>query len=159
MNTSLRAGVVLGVLVTIWTFVMGVTGWFLDPVLLNLFWVVVVIQIAVLIWALRQTAREGTRYWGQVGKGTLISIVGAAIIFCGSLLFTTVVFPDHFAELQAMQVEMLKRAGQPDAQIKAAVEAAAATQTPFLQALFGFIGTVVTGAVVSLAVGAFAKGK
>ncbi len=35
----------------------------------------------------------------------------------------------------------------------------AATQTPFLQALFGAIGTVVTGLVSSLVIAAFARKK
>ncbi len=159
MNTAFRAGIVLGVLVALWTFVMGFTGWYKDPVLLNLFWVVVAIQIGVLVWALRRTAAEGVRYGGQVWNGTLVSIVGGVIIFCGSLVFTTVVFPQYFEELRALQIEMLKQAGQTEAQIAAAVEATAATATPFMQALFGFIGTVVTGVVASAVIGAFARAR
>jgi Protein of unknown function (DUF4199) len=159
MDTSFRGGLVLGALVVLWTFVMGITGWYKDPVLLNLFWVVVLIQIAVLLWALRRTAREGTRYAGQIWKGTVISLIGGVIIFCGSLVFTTVVFPHYFEELRSLQVEMLKQAGQTEAQIEAAVAATAATATPFMQALFGLIGTVVTGAVASALIGAFARAK
>jgi len=40
----------------LWTLVMGVTGWYKHPVLLNMFWVVVLIEIGVLVWGLRQTA-------------------------------------------------------------------------------------------------------
>jgi Zn-dependent membrane protease YugP len=88
-----------------------------------------------------------------------MSLVGGVIIFASSLLFTTILFPQYFDELRAIQSQMLKQAGQSDAQIKAVLDAGAATATPFYQALFGFIGTVVTGVVVSSVAGAFLRKK
>lgn len=41
MKTTMNEGIALGVLVAIWTFLMGFTGWYKDPVLLNLFWFVI----------------------------------------------------------------------------------------------------------------------
>lgn len=78
-----------------WQSVIGLTGGYIHPVLLNLFWVVVLIQVGVMVWGLRQTAAEGRTYGGQVGAGTLMSVFGGVIIFCGSLLFTTVLFPHY----------------------------------------------------------------
>jgi hypothetical protein len=159
MGITVKSGIVLGVLVGVWTFVMGFTGWYKDPVLLNMFWIVIVIQIVLLLWTLRQTANAGARYGAQVWNGTLMSLVGGAIIFASSMLFTTVFFPQYFDELRQIQGQMLKQAGQSDAEIKAALDAGAATATPFYQALFGFIGTVVTGVVVSAVAGAFLRKK
>jgi hypothetical protein len=54
---------------------------------------------------------------------------------------------------------MLRAAGQSEEQIKLAMDMTAKTSTPVMQALFGFLGTMVTGIVVSMIIGAFVKAK
>ncbi|MCZ6649777.1 MAG: hypothetical protein O7D35_03845, partial [Acidobacteria bacterium] len=49
--------------------------------------------------------------------------------------------------------------GWNEAEIQAAMEVNAALQTPFWQALFGVIGTMVTSLVVSLITAAFVRAK
>jgi hypothetical protein len=159
MNTTLKAGILLGVLVSAWTYLMGITGWYKSPALMNLFWFVILIQIGVLVWGLRLTAAEGRNYWGQVKTGTFISLIGGMMIFCGSYVFTSVVFPNYFVEIRALGEEMLRSKGMSNLEIKAALDGQAPMQTSFMQALFGFIGTVVTGPVVSLMLGLFLKKK
>jgi hypothetical protein len=159
MNTITKAGIVLGVLVEIWTYLMGFTGWYKDPALMNLFWVVIAIEIAVLMWALKRTAAEGRGYGGQVGAGTLISLIGGVFVIAGSLIFTMVVFPNYFTDLAAVQEQMLRSAGRPEAEIKQTMDMTAKTSTPVIQACFGFLGTLVTGIVVSAIIGAFIKAK
>ena len=158
MSIPIRAGVLLGVLCVCWTFVMGFTGWYKDPVMLNLFFLVIPLEIGIVIWALRKTAAGAT--WGrQVVNGLVLSLVASVIIFAGSLLFTTVAFPNYFNDIQAAQAEMLKSAGMSADQINSQVAAAAAMQTPFMNAISGVIGTVVTGAVVAAIAGAFLRKK
>ena len=158
MSTPVRAGVLLGVLCVIWTFVMGFTGWYKDPIMLNLFFLVILLEIGVVIWTLRKTAPSAT--WGvQVLNGLVLSLVAGVIIFAGSLLFTTVAFPTYFSDLQAAQTGMLRAAGMSEADIQTQVAAAAAMQTPFMNAISGVIGTVVTGVVVAAIAGAFLRKK
>ena len=159
MNTIVKAGVVLGILVEIWTFLMGFTGWYKDPALMNLFWVVIAMQIAVLMWALKRTAAEGRGYGGQLGAGTLISLIGGLFVVVGSLIFTTMVFPNYFADLAAVQEQMLRTAGKSDDEIRQVMDMTARTSTPMMQALFGFLGTLVTGVVVSAIIGAFVRAR
>ena len=160
MKTTVIGGIALGVLVVLWTFVMGFTGWYKDPALPSLFlWVAIPVQIVVLIWGLRRTANDGCLYWPQVGNGVLVSVIGAVIIFCGSYLFTTVFFPQYFDEIRALGTETMKAQGKSEAEIKQLMDAAAPTQTPIMNALRGVIGTVVTGFVVSLAAAAFLRRK
>ena len=149
MNPILSAGLLIGVLCGLWTFVMGFTGWYKNPVMLNLFFLVIAIEIAGLIWGLRQTAAQGRTYSGQVVAGTLMSIVAGLVIICSSLLFTTVAFPDYFNELNAAQRAMMQQQGKSEAEITAAIEGAAAMQTPIANALAGFIGTFITGVIAS----------
>jgi hypothetical protein len=152
------AGIVLGVACELWTLVMGVTGWYKHPALMNLFWVVILIEIGVLVWALRKTAPT-TAYLGQVGNGTMVAVVAAVIIFFGSLLFTSVLFPHYFEEVCAVQKEMLHNAGKTDAEIKAYLDMGASLRTPLANALLGVFGTVVTGFLASLVIGAFSRKK
>lgn len=158
MNIPIRAGVVLGVLCVVWTFVMGFTGWYKHPVMLNLFFLVIPLEIGIVIWALRKTAANAT-WGGQVINGLVLSLVASVLIFAGSLFFTTVAFPTYFTDIQAMQTGMLKSAGMAEAEIASTVAAAAAMQTPFVNAISGVIGTIVTGLLVAAIAGAFLRKK
>ncbi len=152
MAVPIRAGLLLGVLVVFWTFVMGFTGWYKDPAMVPVFFLVIVFEIAVVIWALRQTARDSS--WAlQIFNGLVLSLVASVIIFAGSLVFTTMVFPSYFSDLQAVQLQMLQAQGVSEAEITTQMEAAAAMQTPVMNALAGVIGTVVTGVVVAALAG------
>jgi hypothetical protein len=154
MPTTLRYGLVLGLSVAAWTFVMGLTGWYKQPRLLALFWLVIPLQIAVLLVALRKTATQ-CRYGRQVWHGVSISLLGSMIIFSASLLFTTVAFPNYFQELELLGRQLMAQQGFTPAQIEAAVRAQAPMQTPRASAMAGAIGTVVTGLLTSLIAAAF----
>ena len=159
MNTILKAGIVLGVLVEIWTYLSGFAGWYKDPKLQNLFWVVVAIQIAVLMWALKRTAAEGRGYGGQIAAGTLISLIGGVIIAVGSFIFATVVFPNYCKDIMALQEQTLREAGRSESEIRQTMDLVAKTSTPAMQSLFGFLGTLITGVVVSAIIGAFFRAR
>ena len=153
---SVRTGLWIGLLTVLWMLVMGYTGWYLHPSLLNLFFLVIVIEVALIFRALRITAPTRT-YLQQVAAGTTMAVVAAVVIFCGSYLFTTVLFPNYFQDLQRVGREAMTQQGLPEAEIARRLEAAAAWQTPVRNALQGVIGTVLTGVVASLVIGAFAR--
>jgi hypothetical protein len=157
MNPILSAGVLIGVLCGVWMFVMGFTGWYRDPAMLNLFFVVVLIELGGLYWGLRQTAAQGRTYGQQVIAGTGMAFVAGIIIIGASLLFTTVAFPDYFAELEAIQRRQLAEDGMAQADIDAAIQATAMMSTPVMNALTGFIGTLLTGIIGSAIIAAFVK--
>jgi hypothetical protein len=159
MNVIAKHGVLLGILVVVWTFVMGFTGWYKHPALLNLFWAVILINIAVVVLGLRQTAEQGRRYGGQIGAGVMIGLIGGVLIVVGSLVFTTVAFPDYFDELRAIQEERLVASGMPDDQIAMTLDMMEKTQTPVFQAISGFVGTVLTSLVTSLIAAIFIRKK
>jgi hypothetical protein len=152
MNPILAAGLVIGVLCGGWTFVMGFTGWYKDPAMAayGFLPVVMLIEISGLLWGLRRTAAEqGRTYSGQVVAGTLISILAGVVIMASSLLFTTVAFPDYFNELNAASRDIMVTQGKTEAEIADVLDAAAPMQTPLANAFAGFLGTFVTGVIVS----------
>jgi hypothetical protein len=138
MNPILSAGLLIGLLCGAWTFVMGFTGWYKDPALANGLFISVAmaIEIAGLIWGLRKTAASGRAYGGQILAGTMMAIVAGVIIVASSLLFTTVVFPNYFADTK---------------------QASEASATPMAQAMSGFMGTLVTGIVASAIIAIFVR--
>lgn len=159
MNPVLSAGVLIGLVCAAWTFVMGFTGWYKDPTLANVLFISVamIVEIAGLIWGLRKTAAQGRSYGGQILAGTMMAIVAGVIIIAASLLFTTVVFPNYFSDIEQAYRTALQQQGKTDAEIAAAVQASAASATPMAQAMSGFIGTLVTGIVASAIIALFVR--
>ena len=155
MRTAVVGGILLGVLVTLWTALVVLTGWYKDPALVWTFWVLVIIEIAVLAWTLKRTAAEGRGYGGQVAVGLVASLVGGVLIFLGSLLVTTVLAPEYFEEVRRMGAELARQAGQSEAEVQRLLEAP--TQSPVQGALAGFLGTVGTGLLVSVVLAAFLR--
>ena len=146
MNPTLAAGLLIGVLCGVWTFVMGFTGWYKDPAMASVFIMVVIpIEVGGLIWGLRRTAAQGRSYSGQVVAGSVMSIIAGLVIIVSSLLFTTVAFPDYFNELNAAGREIMVRDGRTEAEIAAHFESIRTMQTPVNNALTGFFMTIVTG--------------
>lgn len=149
MPPTLRTGLILGLSVAAWTFVMGFTGWYRHPSLLYLFWLVIPLQIGILLWSLRSTAADcgyGRQVWNGVSSSTLASM----LIYASSILFTTVVFPHYFQDVEALGRKLMAQQGLSAAQIETAVRLQAPMQTPRASAMAGAIGTVATGFLTSL---------
>ena len=146
---TFRAGVILGVLVVLWTFVLGFTGWYHLPQLFALRWLAIPLQVAVLLVLLRVTA-TASGYLRQVANGVAASVIASVLIFLGSLLFTAVVFPSYFREMEALgRLKMAQQGLAPD-QIEALVLAQAPMQRPLPAAFANMLVTWFTGLLTSL---------
>jgi hypothetical protein len=154
MKTMLKVGLVIGVLCAGWQVVMVSAGWLTNPSTFRLFYLVILIQIAVLFWGLKQTAPQ-KGYVGQLLAGTGASLVAGVFLFAYSLILTTVLFPNLIAQMKSLQTQELQNAGRSREQI----EAMLALQTPLIQAAQGFLGTVVTGFLASLILALFLRRK
>jgi TM2 domain-containing membrane protein YozV len=157
MNPIVAAGLLIGGLCGAWMFVMGFSGWYRDPQLLNLFFLVVIIEIAGLLWGLRKTAAQGRTYSGQVVAGTMMAVIAGVVIFLCSLLFTTVAFPNYFDEINTISRELMQKQGLSEPEITERMNAASTWQTPVMNALAGFLGTFVTGVIASAVIAAFLR--
>jgi hypothetical protein len=158
MNPILAAGLLIGGLGGAFTYIMGFTGWYKDPVMINIFIpTVVIIEVSALIWGLRKTAALGRTYSGQVVAGTMMAVIGAVIVFVSSYLFTTVAFPSYFEDVNMMARQVLQGQGKTSAEIQAFLDSQAASQTPLMNAFVGFIMTIVTGVMASAVIAAFIR--
>ena len=158
MKTIIKAGVAIAILCGLWEMLMGVTGWYKDPSLMNVFYVVILIQIAVLVWGLRKTAAD-RGYAGQLGAGTLMSLVAGILIIGISLLFTTVLYPHYFEEIRIVTESTLRSKGLSDAEVMAQLRAAEVMMTPMMNAFAGFLGTMFTGVIASAIIAIFVRKK
>ena len=160
MNSIVKAGIALGLSVGVWMFVIGATGWYKNPDMAWLFNLgAILIEIGVLIWGLKQTAAAGRRYGGQILAGLSICLVGGLIIVVVSMVFTGVVFTDVFDELEIMMADSMTNQGMSEQQIEDALTMTAFTRTPLAQAIFGLIGTMISGLIISLITAAFVRSK
>lgn len=151
MHPTLRYGILLGLGVAAWGFIFNLLGWHRQPSLYFLRFILVVVayQVALLIWALRGTAREGG-YGRQVWNGVSISLLASLIVYGTSILFVTVIFPNHIQESVAASRQLMAAQGRTVEQIEAIVKAQAPLQTPRASAMAGVFGTVMTGLLTSL---------
>jgi hypothetical protein len=160
VNPILSYGLLIGAMCSAWIYVMGFSGWYKDPTMLSLFVPVVsAMEVAGLILGLRRTAAAGRSYSGQVVAGTLMALVGGAVIFGASMLFTTIAFPTYFDEINETARTVMKAGNVPDAEIDARIRESAAWQTPVMNAFAGFLGTFVTGVVASAVIAVWVRRK
>lgn len=150
MKSAVQAGVILGLMVLVWTLIHGFTGWYKDPGMSWTFWMVIPFQVILLVWMLKNTKKLGFAYGKQVVAGVVMSLVAGAIIFVGSYVISTVVFPTYFADMKAMLEGILTAQGKTPEQIQVAMAKQAPMLTPLMSSCTGFIGTIVTGLMVSL---------
>lgn len=158
MKHVIVGGAVLGGAIVAWQHVMGFTGWYRDPAKATVFLVpvVIAIQVATLAWSLSKTSTS-RGFWAQARSGVAISLLAGAIVFVGAIVLTTISIPEYGETILASTESRLRESGQDEAAIERALEAARAVQTPFFQALLGFAGTLVTGAITSAALATFLR--
>lgn len=155
----LNPGIVLGVAVVLFSVLTLVLGWYKNPSMGPMtILILIAIEVVVLVWGLRGTAVE-RGYGGQVVAGLLMALIGAVIIFIGSVIFTPMLAPDYPAIAEAQMIDQLAAQGSTDEEIEPIVEATAFTRTPVFGAFMGAFMTVLTGLVISLIAAAFVRKK
>ena len=154
MKSIWKVGLMIAVFCCAWQWIMVSTGWLTNSRTSNLFYLVILIQIVILIWAMRHTATDN-KYGKQLLFGTLASATAAIFIFAFVLFLTKVLAPNLIGEIKAMQTAALKAAGRTEAEIGIAMT----LQTPLFQACQGFLGTIVTGFLASAVIAIFVRKK
>ena len=159
MKSAIQAGVVLGILVLVWTLIHGFTGWYKNPGMSWTFWMVIPFQVILLVWMLKNTKKQGFGYGQQVVAGLVMSLVAAAIIFAGSWLITTTVFPTYYADVKAMAEKAMAAKGWTPEQIANAMDKEKGMMTPMGSSVAGFIGTTLTGLIAALVAAGLIRNK
>lgn len=153
MNTPIKYGLVLGVIVAALGFVLGILGLHTHELAPTAFVIVVIIiNVLIVVYAVRRLA--STSNWvRQVGNGLVLGLVGAVVVFLGSWLMTAVVFPNYYSEFAEAARARALAEGMTAEEIEVAV--AMVTGTPVGSAFQGALGTVITSVVVAAIAGIF----
>lgn len=145
MNVPVRYGLILGIAVSVINLAIPALGLHTSMGISAIFLVVVIaINLAVVILALRQTAADAN-YGGQVLNGLILGVVGGAIVFVGSWLTTSVVFPNYMAEVAQATRDTMASFGLPAEDIEEQLAGASSVSSAFQ----GALGTVITSVVVA----------
>jgi len=153
MKPIVIAGVVLGVVVGGLLLMNGAARVY--SVFPNL---AILTQIGALVFGLRQTAEQGRKYAGQIGAGTLISLIGGLLIILFSLI-QTAVFPEILDIKEQLQTTLLADRGMSPAEIELALEQTALSRTPAYLAISRGSAALITGVILSLIIAAFVRTK
>lgn len=149
LKTAAIGGLILGLLIAGWAYVMAATGWYKDPDLFQAIWFMLISQ-AVVIGAVLYRTRIGSTYRSQFSYGLIVSAVASVPAFIAGLLVTGVFFPDYFADLREAREVSLIADGVGQEAINEILERLAPSQSPGGQAFSSFMGTLATGMIISL---------
>jgi hypothetical protein len=80
----------------------------------------------------------------------VMTLVAGVIIFAGSYVIETAVFPTYWADVKGMMEGIMAKQGKTPDEIQTAMAKQASMMNPMVSACMGFVGTFVTGLVVSV---------
>ena len=158
MNTVIKASVAIVVVVMVISLAMYFTGMHENALVGGLGSLVLLIgaNIAIVFWALKQTAAENG-YGHQLGNAALIGVVGGVLVFLGSMLLLTVL-PDYLEEMKTMQIASLEQFNLPEDRMDAQIAKIEAI-TPVKSSMQGMIGTFGTSLIIGAIVAIFKRKK
>ena len=158
MNSVVKASVALVIMVMVVSVLMYLTGLHESPLIGGLGSLVLVIgaNVAVVFWALKQTAGENG-YLRQLGNGALIGLLGGVLVFLGSMVLLTVL-PDYLDDVQAMQIDSLEQWNLAEDVMEKQIAKIEAV-TPVGSSMQGLIGTFFTSLIVGVVVAIFQRKK
>ena len=158
MNTVVKASVAIVVVVMVISLVMYFTGLHENPLIGGLGSLVLLIgaTIAIVFWALKQTASENG-YLRQLGNAALIGLIGGVLVFLGSMLLLTLL-PDYLEEMKTMQIASLEQWNLPDDAMDKQIAKIEAV-TPVSSSMQGMIGTFFTSLIIGAIIAIFKRKK
>jgi hypothetical protein len=120
------------------------------------------ILAAVIFFAHKAFKEEGDGFmnYGQgLGIGTLLSLVSSILSSTFFYIYVTFVSSDYITSVMDKQREKLEESGMADAQIEQAMEMTEKFMTPGMMLIFGVVGTVFFGLILSLVISAITQKK
>jgi Protein of unknown function (DUF4199) len=154
---ALKWGLVTSVLIIIYTVVLYMTGYFKNP---SLSWISFLILLIGIFLALREFKSMNNNYMSfseGLGVGTLMSAVAGLIGSIFSYVYTNFIDTTIMQQMSDLQREQMEARGMSSEQVEQAMEMATKFTSPGIIFLFGIIGYVFFGFILSLIVSAILK--
>jgi len=158
MKIAIKASVALMIAVMIVSVLMYVTGLYENLLIGGLGSILLFItaNIAVVFWALKQTAAENG-YLRQLGGGALIGLIGGVLVFLGSMALM-MVLPDYLEDVKTAQIVSLEQFNPSEDVLEKQITKIEAI-TPVSSSMQGMVGTFFTSLIVGAIVAIFKRKK
>ncbi|MEE8412694.1 MAG: DUF4199 family protein [Acidobacteriota bacterium] len=158
MKIAIKASLALMIAVMIVTVLMYVTGLYENLLIGGLGSILLFIaaNVAVVFWALKQTAAENG-YLRQLGGGALIGLIGGVLVFLGSMALM-MALPDYLEDVKTAQIVSLEQFNPPEDVLEKQITKIEAT-TPVSSSMQGMVGTFFTSLIVGAIVAIFKRKK
>ncbi|MDH3628819.1 MAG: DUF4199 domain-containing protein [Acidobacteriota bacterium] len=158
MSAAVKGGLGLGIAVVVFNLIFLGAGMHRNP-LLGFLAIAIYIGLTILflVLALRKSRTENP-YLKQVMSSVVLGVVAAVIITIGSIVLTTMVFPDSIQQQSEATLEFLEGANLPQEALDAQIEKLESL-TANGQAIQGGIFTIITCLVVGLIAAIFVRKK
>lgn len=161
MKTSVKNGLLYGVISCVFTLLLFVTGMNRS----DSTWIFQLIGLIIPVILIRMTLaevrdKEGNGYitFGKAFKeGMTVVAIGALIIATFSVIYTKVIDPGLMDYVMSKQVEKFDEMGMSEEQIEQAINNTAKFSTPVWQFTFGLLGSLFIGAIIALIMAAVMK--
>ena len=155
MNSVIKSSLLLAAIIAVVSLVFTFSGIQVsNPFLGGMIFVVVAIlaNVGCLFWGLKGTAAE-SGYGKQLLNSLIFGVVAGVLIFCVSMLITSVLAPDNFDQGKTAMIEAMEGMNMPEVALAKQIDAIEAT-TPMGESIKGLIGTILTslffGAIISI---------
>ena len=167
MKTYLTYGFAMAFVGALLNFAFYFLGYHSDPAKLQTaqtiaIWLGLAVSVVCIILGTRARRAEAPLteefgYGAALATGVLITLIAAFFNVVLSYLYVQIVNPSFMDTVAQMQIQKLEARGMTPTQIEQAETMMRRFMTPVAQAIFGFLGTMLFGTVISLITSAFLK--
>ena len=156
-QVGIKWGVISGVVGILVFLVLAITGLIFKS---SVSWISAIPFIVILVLAHREFKSEGDGFMSYskgLGLGLVVAGIGAVIQTIFSYIYIKFVDTEYYANQTAALVEQWEKQGLNEEQIEAALGFSQNMMNPEMGILFGILGGIFFGFIISLIVTAFTK--
>jgi NAD/NADP transhydrogenase alpha subunit len=154
---GVRYGLIFGLVMIVYTLILQISGMATNQWLSNASFILLIIVIIIAHKTFKEGG-DGFMTIGQgIGIGTLLSLISGVISSVFLFIYLKFVDDSMLQMVRDEQIEKMSQQGMDDAQIEQAMEMAGKFMGPVAILIFGIIGSVLGGLILSLIISLFTK--
>jgi len=157
-KSAMVYGLYLALVLTLFSVILYVTGFSLNPNAGYISMVVAIAGIVICQIQYRNKELNGVISYGQaVGFGTAIMLFAGVVTALYTLVLYTFIDPSLIEQTKVIQEQAMLDKGMPEDQIEVAMTMASKMLTPGWMSIMGLVGSVFMGTIISLLSSIFIK--
>jgi len=157
-KAAVTNGVILGLALIVYSVLMYILGLNLKSFAGWLSYLVIILILVYTTKAYREKYMNNVMTYGQaLGFGMLIITVGSLIYIIYNYIFITIIDPGYLDKVLAVAEEKMLERGMPDEQVEMALSMQKKMMNPIMTSVWGFVGSVFFGFIITLITSIFLK--